>query len=101
MKLNNAQDAIWQAIEGGWKPAGEHIHLQFSDRVLELSIDSVFDDPLFWRALGKSRGWGEGNKGWLNEGEVVPMLEEWKSNAVNWFLARISGEENQFWQDLP
>lgn len=48
---------IKKAIEGGWKPKEfiKNYVLNVGDRTFIL--DSPFDDPLFWQALGKACGW--------------------------------------------
>lgn len=53
-KLTSAQDAIKQAIEGGYK-GDEHFLLNLP----EYAKAQIWIDPLFWQALGKARKWNQ------------------------------------------
>lgn len=51
-------EAIRKAIEGGYgKESKAVISLTGDERVAWYVRDGVLLDPLFWQALGKSRGW--------------------------------------------
>ena len=69
--------AIQKAIEGGWRPKGsrirnpKNVELELDDiedivdptfyadaQGFRQSVASLFLDPSFWQALGKSLGWG-------------------------------------------
>lgn len=108
MKLHNAQDAIKQAIEGGWKELRGEItiqkngvnggiyHYDWAWGVTATGLPHglpllvIFTDPLFWIALGKVRGW---NNKWPNEDS--------KDNAARWFDTHYhNGDENKFWESL-
>jgi hypothetical protein len=102
-KLYSAQDAIEQAIEGGYDIEGYTTNLDaFSDLK-----NATMLDPLFWQALGKARGWTEvlvGNGGIVeSDGRVLSQgfVPEWKMMAHDWLSMRFDGDENKFWQSLP
>lgn len=96
-KLNNAQDAIKQAIEGGliegekWKfvSANDYwaVWLDGNGKETTISVLNYFTDPLFWQALEKSRGWYAG---------------EWKQKAMDYFQATVCDGEtsDKFFQTL-
>ena len=114
-KLNNTQDAIQQAIEGGWRSS---LHKANQNAEVEAIIDNAirqerwYLDPLFWQALGKARGW-------IDEkyplGSMPCDREQCDSRyceyagfrdpeeiAKRWFETRLSnGDENKFFQSLP
>jgi hypothetical protein len=54
--------AIQDAIRGGWRPPfilrRVELEVGFGELFYQMYA-SVFIDPLFWQALGKSRGWAE------------------------------------------
>jgi hypothetical protein len=60
-QLTSAQDAIQQAIEGGWRRnSTRFIEDGTIINVLEMKrigLDAAMIDPEFWQALGKARGW--------------------------------------------
>lgn len=65
-KLISAQDAIKQAIDGGYKWSRIKLHfidgsfwLITSEGNLIILNEQILLDPLFWAALGKVRGWGQ------------------------------------------
>jgi hypothetical protein len=96
-KLNSAQEAIKQAIEGGYDEKNATINHPFSNR--EAIVEGmVLHDPLFWQALGKARGW---------EKEIAfspfePTIPYWLYEAKAWFgTCMLNGDENKFWQSLP
>lgn len=75
-------EAIEAAKKGGWNDEECAPPIGSRDR---FNREKMVLDPLFFQALGKSLGWRE-EEGWLNEGEVVPKLPEWKSNWINLIL---------------
>ena len=124
MTLQNEQDAIKQAVEGGWLPVVgwdakwevvgdefrydmEHSRDGFS--YSSICVRAIFQDPGFWQALGKARGWG----GYV--GETAPARgyfggqdsfsfegDEWELHALTYFSERLSaGDLNAFWKSLP
>lgn len=124
MKLNSAEDAVRQAIEGGWKGEGakfnsyvemfHDIHWYRKDGYAEnCSLEEALFDPLFWQALGKARGWKNESEFESDESGVSSLGfggseyiwfngEEWKYHSIEWFLTRMSnGDEKAFWQSLP
>lgn len=115
MKLNNAQDAIKQAIEGGYegwcdKTSSEWFfdarHRYGTQWVVQLQEYACFSDPLFWQALGKERGWKDEDISYeALQGvthSLVLGLEAWAYYSMRWFSTRLSnGDESAFWQNLP
>jgi hypothetical protein len=103
-KLNNAQDAIQQAIEGGYSYNG--VVKNFTKNNKQMAIvsllrrgDELMLDPLFWQALGKARGWDPEPEGTPDGGYAN---NSWESVALDWFLNRLSsGDETEFWESLP
>jgi hypothetical protein len=97
MTLHNAQDAIKQAIEGGWNTKrSEHPMVTWFDDK-HLCLSEMFTDPLFWQALGKARGWGK-----RIEVVGVGTMIGYHGYAHKWFETRMSnGDETNFWQSLP
>ena len=88
-QLHNVQDAIKQAIEGGYDISKQfRFNLPRNYENSEVLRNDVLLDPLFWQALGKGRGW----KG-----------EDWKYFGTDWFkTTRMSGgDETKFWESLP
>src|SRR5215216_4313424 len=120
MKLHNEQEAIKQAIEGGFMyPYSEYdnLSIQFdTERVLVYdhdrlcqtrSYEECFCDPKFWQSLGKARGWEycklhsfEGS----SEGCLECAVEKknlWKIHALRYFETRLSGGNlKNFWESL-
>jgi len=108
-KLNSVEDAVKQAIDGGWKSDFKAVRgtdMFFADgsfwlkgtdgSTVLISYEQILIDPLFWQALGKARGWGEK---WNIDGANFTV---WKERANSWFRNRMScGDENDFWQSLP
>ena len=86
IKLHNAQDAIKQAIEGGYHGGiEEKIDSKYCDLPEPYNYAHMCTDPLFWQALGKARGW-----------------QYWKREALCYFDVRLSErDENKFWESLP
>lgn len=106
-KLTSAQDAINQAIEGGWKAKQFVLKGADAETILDLIeveieinphiLNTILTDPLFWQALGKARGWGKIG----GDAEYDP-IDQWKASAVEWFEARLlNGNETKFWESLP
>lgn len=49
------EQAIKQAIKGGWVHQPPLMMANETGRAY--CLESIFDDPLFWQALGKAEGW--------------------------------------------
>lgn len=98
MTLHNAQDAIREAIEGGWEPQpADPLDCQWNN-------DHYFVDPLFWKSLGKARGWkGYDSDAYCdNCNDFVANDDKWRYFAHKWLQTRLSnGDENKFWTSLP
>lgn len=127
-KLQNAEDAVEQAIEGGYlggKPfahyrkSSHQIVYQEEDYVLPKLTKTILEamsDPLFWQALGKVRGWEKVErqvgkpyviKDALGRPEKIgrgwtETVEPEIYYAHCWFDTRQSnGSEDKFFQSLP
>lgn len=92
MTLHNEQDAISQACaQGGYKhyyPVDNTDHLAF-----------ILQDPAFWQALGKARGWPE-----HGDRPRERYIDNYTSlgHALRYFETKLSGgDTNQFWSTLP
>lgn len=104
-QLTSAQDAIRQAIEGGWEvanymPAFPADPKKFYDnekavlRFLAHIHERIFLNPLFWQALGKTRNWERQ----LSDNSI----SVWRYWAQEWFHVRmVGGDETAFWKSLP
>lgn len=111
-KLTSAQDAIEQAIKGGysdllkdseWIDHGKiaakpyRYEIKFKDGGT-VDVGAVFTDPLFWQALGKARGWKPVSDDFW-EGESI---SEWLLFAHRWLENRmVGGDEQKFWERIP
>lgn len=66
------KEAIQKAIEGGWGKeqfSASHLNLRVvntEEGSIDMPLDCVFLDPLFWQALGKAMGW---------EGKVQEVID--------------------------
>lgn len=145
MRLNNEQDAIKQAVGAGWKsdilskPLADyeismltrptlqgdtvgiwfryaHRHNQnLANLTLEFLWADIAQDPAFWQALGKARGWATQH---FNRDGTIAQNHRGKSrgvtrcnafceapslyHAVKYFETKLSGGDiNQYWQSLP
>lgn len=68
--MTNKQQIIQDAIEGGWNQRSNPMTMRgFSI----ITHEPMFLDPLFWQAVGKTRGWS-------------PDLGDWRrgKNFSNW-----------------
>jgi len=93
-QLHNVQDAIKQAIDGGYDEATAK---EAFDTGTEYAI---FLDPLFWQALGKARGWPYMTTANIKGLKVEEL--DWHFFAEEWFETRMSnGDETKFWESLP
>ena len=117
--LHSAQDAIEQAIEGGWRPYwyGQYSY-EFKKQYIVVKLgggeiefyqyETALTDPLFWQALGKARGWWQGEQWRYNEEDenenIVGglYLFDWQYHAIEWMRNRmVGGDEQKFWESLP
>ncbi len=98
-QLHSSQDAIEQAIKGGYHffpiKIGNRTVLDIKNSTLSfdeaVKLDILLLDPLFWQALGEARGWGN---------PTIPT--SWLIASSSWFKLRMEGgDENKFWQSLP
>jgi hypothetical protein len=116
--LHTAQDAIEQAIEGGWKPSmcrksfnlakdgvwefeGGRFSFGHKEDIYRWSVsyEEIFTDPLFWQALGKARGWNDGTHR-AGNGELT-SIAYWRRASIGWFENRMAGgDETKFWESL-
>lgn len=97
MKLNSEQDAIKQALEAGYKTSYHDLQA-IGDGY---KPERILQDPAFWQALGKARGW-ESPYGVCPNCEELSEMEAWKYHALRYFETKLSGgDTNQFWLTLP
>jgi hypothetical protein len=105
MTLHNDQDAVKQAMIGGWKPKGvqhENTERGLNNILADFNFEpSYLQDPAFWQALGKAREWELDGEEGATPG--YPLLgDEWKTHALRYFETRLSnGDIAAFWQSLP
>lgn len=110
MILHNEQDAIKQAIdEGAYKGEGarfNYLEATFNDvgwyrkdgYAENENLADVLQDPDFWQALGKARGWEkcEHKTDYMNH----PFT--WGYYALRYFETLMSkGDMQKFWESLP
>ena len=90
--MNYIEQAIGKAVQDGgyeWK--------NWIDGPQEM----LFFDPLFWQSLGKALGWNDEERGWLYEGEVVPMLPEWEGKWLDFIHHIAAGKSPEsFFQEI-
>lgn len=105
MKLHNAQDAIKQGIEGGYRPKNawqktpEEFVQSAIDEYVECLYEQTMCDPLFWQSLGKARGWDKEPLGTPDGGYANIS---WESEGLEWFLNHLQvQDETKFWESLP
>lgn len=92
-QLHNAEDAIKEAIEGGYdntyfySDSPEKLGKNgLEPNIFENKMIETFTDPFFWQALGKARGW---------------IGTQYRNEAKRWFDFRImSWDETKFWKSL-
>jgi hypothetical protein len=88
-RLTSTQDAIKQAIEGGFVTPKLSSALDLNAFAVSMSLL----DPRFWQALGKARWWPY---------KSAEFIYEWPHFANEWFEIRMSGgDEKKFWDGLP
>ena len=129
-KINNIEEAIKLAIEGGYREKHiwgieDNFYILIDDlgqRNGKLSIEQIILDSLFWQALGKVRGWDSKHIGYFPDKECIyfsckncqamkgtaswdrpcPEANDWLPNALHYFETHLSGgSEEEFWQNLP
>ena len=121
-KLTTEQDAIKQAVKGGWKKNSRIIDVTFGGGVVfakkrghiyqeTLNLAEILQDPAFWQALGKARGWKKEYLLTIDEFLPPPVgkffeygaeLEEWAYHALRYFETRLSnGDLTAYWRSLP
>lgn len=118
MTLHNEQDAINQAVEAGYSPRWvTQTHSEFWFGMSEnktLCISETLQDPAFWQALGKARGWKPSDDRKYPiaifekhfDGGVTtafkPEIGEWQYHALRYFETRLSnGDMKAYWESLP
>jgi hypothetical protein len=127
MKLTKEQDAIKQAVEAGYAPKTMN-RLDFAYLIArpdenEKFFPLILQDPAFWQALGKARGWKSGCNictevhftGMHNASDeeayecknpkqhmTTGYQDPWLHHALRYFETRLSnGDPEAFWQSLP
>jgi hypothetical protein len=121
IKLTSAQDAIKQAIEGGYNPKQGWIEVIAPNHKPKknpygYSLFEILTDPLFWQALGKARGWKnsmvarkeylvpivQGDIGHQEVNHSLSPYPAWFWYARLWMETRMSGgDETELWESLP
>jgi hypothetical protein len=105
VQLNNEQDAIKQAVEAGYPTTKIFLApLDGESWFRPLNEAWILEDPAFWQALGKARGWRtrEYDMETVGRGKTHVVQEIWKTNALRYFETRLSGgDTSAFWQSLP
>lgn len=109
--LKSAEDAIKQAYDAGYR--NDHFVNTYG-HPRENGWQVVFQDPAFWRALGKARGHEEDVCDWCSDrkcliGEVLCSRHEtsgvmpwWKYYALEYFETLLSeGDQEKYWENLP
>jgi len=62
--------AIEKAIEGGWIYKNE-----WGNNPIDMPVERILLDPLFWQSLGKAMGWDESSGIFREPGHVE--MKEW------------------------
>lgn len=75
-----------------------HILDGLNSEIGEVSLESIFLDPLFWQALGKARGWGNGSKFpiWSVRGDAVEYDDvpyEWQNKMLQFTYHLAEGKD--------
>lgn len=130
MTLKKEQDAIRQAVEdGNYLPHFAPIHYDVEDlrayypsstEYVVKNYSDILQDPAFWIALGKARGWHEwvypfgytdypkhrnqaGNEYVKPPGNIDYLDKQpaWLYHALRYFETKLSGgDTNKFFQNL-
>lgn len=128
IKLHSAEDAIKQAIKGGWRPPWEigDQSVLFTERYVLHSetayssgkstpFEIIFTNPLFWQALGKVRNWTEEPmeiQGGILFDSLTVRGYDWETifwekgqpsfYAAQWFDTHVwhPDQETKFWESL-
>lgn len=90
-QITNEQELIECAIEGGWRKDYE-IH-NFSEY-------EVVQDPVFWQAVGKARGWVEAEIENCPDHFCFRCLE-WRRHAMEYFETKLTnGSMEEYFKSL-
>jgi len=103
MTLHNEEEAIKQAVEAGYPTTRIFLAPLDGERWFRpLNDAAIFQDPAFWQALGKVRGWSDVSKfGDINFGRPG-VHTGWLPVALRYFEVKLSGGDlSQFWTSLP
>lgn len=80
------EQAIKLAIKGGHAPR----HTIYGP----LSNFRTVQDPLFWKALGRAKGWTEFNN-------MPSDYDEWVQKALRYFELKLTGgDEENVWKEI-
>ena len=72
--------------------SGKAIFVEIRDGSCYQSTAYIFQDPLFWQALGKALGWAE---------EYVSFANNWRTNWHRYIDCLAEGNDtDKFWKDL-
>lgn len=124
-QLHSAEEAIKVAVEAGynnWKIGPNFTNEDVSEKLIRWGkLPEVLQDPAFWQALGKARGWPEwvypygysdypkhrhsqGDEYIKPPGNIdyVDKQNAWLYHALRYFETLLAGEDTkEFWSNLP
>lgn len=97
MILKNEQDAIKQATEAGYDDS----ILRWGEMIMAAKIALILQEPAFWQALGKARGWEQ-----RCDASECEDRDEWREHQHEWLDANddallSGGDMKAFWESLP
>lgn len=108
MKIN---EVISKAIEGGWgkeRFSAEHLNLRIVNTdfgSIDMPLDCIFLDPLFWKSLSKAMGW-KLKKDLMITHDTVFMFGDKKIDEWQYYWHRMidklssGGTIEEFFQEL-
>lgn len=99
------KEAIQKAIEGGYRtylkdnPVGLQTH-GYVQHYGGVPVNTIFLDPLFWQALGKSLGWVKGEE-YTGENYESSHEGQWKTEWHRFIDHLAEGKDpEEFFKDL-
>lgn len=118
MTLHNEQDAIKQVVQETAYRNTNPPNLWLSPDGIGNRNADILQDPTFWQALGKARGWAQEpneicvgcaarNRDdcgcyWESDDFSEPGTQvEWLYHAHRYLDAKFAGDTQTYWQNLP